>query len=487
MQGLTRLAALSTTERARVLARLRGEERDAPRRRPAGEPAVASFLQEQLWFLDRLVGGEPVYNVPFSFRLRGRLDTAALLDAIQEVIARHDVLRTRLLVEGGRLVQAPGPVPRPSVFEASDAGAARCRVDDLARTRFDLDAGPPLRVELLRLGDDDHRLVWVAHHVAIDGWSVGLLVDELRALYLGRPLPRPGVQYADFACWQRDRLSGAGLDALLDHWRGRLSGAGFPGLPADQPRPAVQTFTGGIERFQLGAGLVSSLREMAGRHRATLFAALLAAYQALAASWAGTTDAVVGVPIAGRPTAQLQSLVGPLSNTVPIRVDVSGDPSFRAVLARVSDALLDAAAHHEVPLGRLVAALGAGGDISRNPLFGLVFNMDTLPIGTGDQFAPGVAVTAGGHPNGTVRMDLELTFEQSPRGGLDGRLEYNVDLYRPATVRRFAVALRSVLGAVSAEPGRRLSTIGALSAARHGSRPTPASAGLVSDWLAGPT
>lgn len=499
MQALTRLAALSPVERARVLARLRGDStapslaaRDVPAgltvpaARPGDGPAVASFLQEQLWFLDQLVGGEPVYNVPFSFRLRGPLDSGALLDAVRAVIARHDVLSGRLVVEGGRLVQARGPAPEPSLAGV-DPKAAAGRLGELARTRFDLAGGPLLRVELLRLDRQDHMLAWVAHHTVLDGWSVGLLVDELRAAYQGRPLDPVPSQYADFARWQRERLSGAGLGALLDHWRGRLDGASFSGVPADLPRPPVQTFTGGIERFELGAGLTATLRELAGAHRTTLFATLLAAYQVLAASQAGTDEAIVGVPVAGRTSPQLQSLVGPVSNTVPVRVDLSGDPTFGAALAATSEAMLDAAAHHEVPLGRLVGALGAGRDIGRNPLFGLVFNMETLPTGAGSgELGPGLAVTANGHPNGTVRMDLELTFERNPDGGLDGRLEYNVDLYRPATVRRLATALRGLLAAVAADPDRRLSTIGAISAGRRETQPVRSSAGLVSEWLAGP-
>jgi Condensation domain len=530
-----RLAGMSDEERARFLARLRGTtpgahpdaredaSRDARRdaRRDAlvprgrsGGPAPASFVQEQLWFLHQLAGGRPAYNVPFSFRLRGPLAAEAMLAAIADVVGRHDVLRARLVLDGGRLVQVPlrqSPVPvpvtdAPGRTAGDREAAAHRRADALARTRFDLAAGPLVRLELVRLGPEDHLLVWVAHHVVADGWSVGLLLDELRTAYRARlagnacGAPPPRLQFADFAEWQRGRLAGERLDALLGQWRDRLAGTSFAGVPTDFPRPPQQGFRGESVAFELPAGVAGGVDSLSRQGRTTAFVVLLAAFQVLLARHAGTRDVVVGVPLAGRSRPELESMIGPLSNTLPVRVDLGHDPAFSDVLARAAEAMLDTVAQQEVPFGRLTEAQlsqvgSAGRDPSRNPLFQVVFNMGTLPRGAEPvELAPGLTAEPGGHPNGTARMDLELTMERTG-GRVHGRLDYDVDLFAAGTARRLVEQLRQLLSAIVAGPRRRLSEIPLLAAVDRqrlapggdasvaAGRPAGDWARQVSDWL----
>jgi non-ribosomal peptide synthetase component F len=403
------------------------------------------------------------------------------------------------------------PVTEAAGHTAADREASALgRADALARTRFDLATGPLARLELVRLGSADHLLVWVVHHVVADGWSVGILLDELSIAYRARLAgdeglaTRAGLQFADFAEWQRDRLAGERLDALLGCWRDRLAGTSFAGVPTDFPRPPQQGFRGASVPFDLPAELAAGVDSLSRQGRTTASAVLLAAFQVLLARLAGTPHAGVGVPFAGRDRPELETMVGPLSNTLPVRVDLGGDPAFADVLRRTAEALLDAAAQQEVPFGRLTeaclaGAAAAGRDPSRNPLFQIVFNMGTLPQGAGTAaLAPGLTAEPGGHPNGTARMDLELTMERTG-GRLHGRLDYDVDLFTAGTARRMVEQLTQLLSATVADPGRRLPEIPVLAAVdRHRAaravtihghapvaveRPEGGWARQVSDWL----
>ncbi|QKG19891.1 non-ribosomal peptide synthetase [Actinomadura verrucosospora] len=486
--AMTRLSGLAPEERARLLARTRkgapaGAARPTARTRPGGR-ARASFGQEQQWFLERLnTGADAAYIVPFALRLTGPLDVGALRAALAAVTRRHEVLRSRFEWHGSELFQVPGPDPAADLPVRTVTGgedAARALAVDLARRRFDMAQGPLVRTELLVLGPTDHMLVWVAHHAVADGWSVGVLLDELGAAYRAAlagtepDLPPLPVQYADFVEWQRERLTGERMDALVRRWRDRLGDAPPAAVAPDRARPATQTFRGATLAFALPDEVGAGLAELSARHGATLYMTLLAGLQVLLARHGGEPDAVVGGAFAGRPRREAEPLIGPLATTVPLRLDASGDPAFGELLERVKDAVLQALADQEIPFGRLVQELGRSRDPSRNPLYDMLFSMGSLPLGTGERaLADGLTVRPVGLPNGTSRLDLELTMEQTG-DGLAGRLDYNTDLYLPETAARLIEQFGTVLAGAVRAPDRPISEIPILA--------EDDAAGLLEDW-----
>ncbi|MBP2703235.1 hypothetical protein JOL79_05400 [Microbispora sp. RL4-1S] len=462
---LRKLAGLSGAERARLLGRLRrnaGVADAAARLEPrgGGGPAAASFVQEQLWFLHQLAPAQPSYNVSFSFRLSGPLDEARLLSVIDGIVARHDVLRARLVLRDGALTQVPDvELPPVEIVDLPDEAAVRERVLRLAREPFDLGAGPLTRIALLRLSPVEHLLVWVAHHCILDGWSFGLILDELRAGYQGETRPAPELRYADVAAWQRERLAAGEYAAPLARWRTRLEGAPSVTFPTDRPRPAAQTFAGAQVDFTVPDDVAAALTALADRSGVTLFSVLLAAYQALLARWSGAPSVVVGVPLAGRGRPELNGVMGPLANTLPVRADLPLDATFADVLARVHGSVLDALEDQDVPFARMVEQLAEGRDPSRNPLFQVLFNLGNLPQGAdGVDLTPDLRLRPDAHPNGTVRMDAELTME-SGAGGLGGRLEYATALYDPDTAAGLVDGFQRLLAAVAADPGVRVADL----------------------------
>ncbi|WP_052503981.1 condensation domain-containing protein [Micromonospora haikouensis] len=473
-----RLAAMSEEDRARVLAKVRGaaggpagtgEPRLAPGACPAGR-GPASFVQEQLWFVSQLAQGVPAYNVSFAFHLTGPLDADALLAAVRDVVRRHDVLRSRLVLADGRLVQevtdADPRVPVRDLTGAPDPQrAAQERVAALSRTAFDLAARPPLRLELLRISPTRHALAWIAHHTLVDGWSFGILLTELAGAYRARcagrepDLPEVRLQFRDVAHWQRERMTGPTLDRLLDRWQRRLAGPAPAELPTDRPRGAAQTFRGGMLRFDFGADAAAGVAAVADRLRVTPFAVLLGAYALVVAAYAGSDAAVVGAPLAGRGRPELDAVVGPFSNTLPLRVDLSGDPTGAEVLTRANDAMLDAVSGQDVPFSRLADAVRGDRDARRNPLFDVLFNLGNLPPGSDRADLGGqTRLEVRGCPNGTVRLDLELTAEHTPQA-LTGRLEYNADLFDEATAGALLDDVRLVVGQLAADPTTRRSAL----------------------------
>ncbi|HYH81260.1 MAG TPA: amino acid adenylation domain-containing protein [Longimicrobium sp.] len=438
-----------------------------------------SFAQERLWFLQRLRPESASYNVPAALRLTGALDVGALGRALGEVVRRHEALRTTFEEAGGAPVQmiAPFagfalPVDDLSGLDeaAREAEVGRRARDDAARP-FDLAAGPLFRARLLRLGGEAHVLLIGLHHVVTDGWSMGVLFRELSALYgayrEGResPLAEPAVQYADYAAWQRGQTAGDALERPLAWWRETLAGApALLDLPTDHPRPAVQTERGAHERLELPAGLAEWLEALARGEGATLYMVLLGAFQLLLGRYAGSDDVVVGSPIAGRTRRETEELIGFFVNTLVLRTDLSGDPGFRGLLRRVREATLGAYEHQEVPFEKLVEALQPERRLDHAPLFQVMFALagaDGPPLGFPGLRAEGVAADLP-----ATKFDLNLAFSRDARG-LRALLQYNADLFEPATIRRMAAHLERVLAQIAANADVRLSELDLLGGAER--------------------
>ncbi|HEX2190629.1 MAG TPA: amino acid adenylation domain-containing protein, partial [Longimicrobiaceae bacterium] len=456
--------------RARDLVRDRSEL-------PPIEPAARegrlplSFAQERLWFIDRMEPGSAVYNIPVAWRLEGALDEAVLERALGEIVRRHETLRTVFAEADGAPVQVIAPfgafslpVEDLSALSGADREAAVARrAGEEARRAFDLSAGPLFRAALLRLGAEEHVLLLTVHHIVGDGWSMGVLYRELSALYEayreGResPLPELGVQYADYAVWQRERLEGEALERQLAYWRERLAGAPeLLELPTDHPRPAVQTSRGAREQIELPLGLLERLQALGRSEGATLNMVLLGAFQVLLSKYSGSEDVVVGSPVAGRTRKEAEGLIGFFVNTVVLRTDLSGDPSFREVLRRAREATLGAHEHQEVPFEKLVAELRPERSLSHSPLFQVMFALQNAV--DGGVALQGVEAGQVGAELESAKFDLFLTFKATAQG-LRGGLNYSTDLFERGTVVRMLGHLARVLEQVAADADVRLSRL----------------------------
>ncbi|MCW6011170.1 AMP-binding protein, partial [Micromonospora sp. CPCC 205371] len=443
---------------------------------PRDRALPLSFGQQRLWFLGQLDAGATDYNLPLPpFRFGGALDVAALTAALGAFVARHEVLRTRLVTGPDgvpyQVIDPPAPVPLPVVDLAGrdDAVEVAERLVALdAAVPFDLARGPVVRAVLIRLAPDEHALALTLHHVVFDEWSGRILRHELTALYeafrAGEPDPLPplGVQYADFAVWQRARLSGEVLEAELDHWRRRLAGLSTIDLPADRPRPPVRSSEGAVLKFAVAPEVSAALRSLARQRGATMSMTLLAACFTVLSRYCGTEDVVIGTPVAGRNRAETEDLIGFFVNTLVMRADLSGDPTFAELLDRVRRTALDAYAHQDLPFEQLVDALVTDRDRSRTPLFQALFDYygQTDPGGPptdlGDEVQAGV----------NAKFDLRLIFADDG-DSLAGAIEYSTALFDATTVRRMIGHLVTVLIAAAGEPERALSTVPMLPPAEH--------------------
>jgi amino acid adenylation domain-containing protein len=430
-----------------------------------------SFAQQRLWFLDQLLPGSTRYNVPVALRLEGRLDAEALRRSLDEIVRRHEVLRTTFASAGGRPVQVIAPelrldlpiVDLGSLPEAEREARVRRLVDEEAGRPFDLERGPLLRVKLLRLSDEEHVAVLVMHHVVSDGWSVGVLVRELGALYgafsQGEPSPLSelAIQYADYARWQRSWLTGPALEAEIGYWKRELAGCPpLLELPTDRPRPVVATDNGASFSFAIPAPLCQALTRLGQREGATPFMTLLAAFEVLLSRTSGQADFCVGTPIANRTRSEIEGLVGFFVNTLVMRADLSGDASFRDHLVRVRERALGAYGHQDVPFEMLVEALEPRRALSHSPLFQVMFTMGDTSAG--ELRLPGLALSQVPVKRATSTFDLTLSLSPGPEG-LQGTLEYNADLFDEATVARMAGHFRTLLAAIAADPDRRVSAL----------------------------
>jgi amino acid adenylation domain-containing protein len=452
---------------------------------PREGPLPLSFGQERLWFLDQLAPGSPLYNVPASLRLRGRLDVPALARTFQEIVRRHEALRTAFRVRDGapaQVVAAAGEAALavPLVDLRGLGGeAGRRRREELmaelaereAQRPFELARAPLLRLQLLRLDAEDHVLLATLHHIVCDGWSLGVLLREVAALYpacrAGRPSPLPElpVQYADFAAWQRARLQGEVLEEELAFWREQLAGAEQAiDLPADRARPALQGFAGRHLRFTFPPRLTAGAQALARQHGATLFMALLAAFQVQLHRTTGRSDFLVGSPVAGRNRREIEDLIGFFVNALVLRARLQGDPTIEDLLGRVKETTLAAFARQDLPFEKLVQLPEVERDTSRSPLFQAFFVLQNAPAE--EPALPGLKVSTLDAESGTSKFDLTLSMTETP-AGLAGFLEYSTGLFDAATAERMLGHFRHLLDDLAGEPRRRISELSLLGAAER--------------------
>ena len=439
--------------------------------RGTGYLAAASFGQQRLWMLDRLLQNKAAYNETVVDRLTGPLDVRAFERALNEVVRRHDVLRTRYAVIDGGLQQIVAPASEPAL-PVEDLGIlppaerepqARRRAQTEFALPFDLARGPLMRAKLLRLAAQEYWLVLTVHHSVFDRWSASVFARELGALYTAfsrgqaSPLPDLPMRYADYAEWQRESLAGDKLERLCAHWTAALAGVESLDLPLDRLRPAVASQRGGQVDFEVGEALTQALRDLGRREGATLFMTLLAAFQVLLWRWSGQDDIVVGVPVAGRGRHELESLIGFFVNMLVIRNDLSGDPSFAAHLRRVREVAVDAYAHAELPFEKLVERLAPSRDLARNPIYQVSFRMgNTPPLGLR---LPGVAIERV-HGLGTVSAKFDLSIgANETAGGLSFKAEYATDLFDRDTIECMTEQFTALLRNIATDPQRAVSRL----------------------------
>ena len=422
-----------------------------------------SFAQERLWFLDQLDPCRSAYNIALTVSLRGRLDRTALAGALSEVVRRHHVLRTRFVIERGQpaaVVEREAALDLPLVdLSGQPAGQQAIelegRLQQEAARPFALDRGPLLRGRLFRLHDHDHRLALTAHHIAVDGWSMGIVLREMAAHYSdrveGRPfgLPEPPLQYHEHAEQER---AGADAPADLDYWSDRLSGAPLElDLPADRARPPVPSGRGESMPFLLGERLLADLRRLARSERATLFMTLLGAFEVLLFRYTGRTDMLLGTPVANRDGSELEHVVGCFVNTIVLRALLERDLSFRQLLSRIRGTTLDDFEHAGLPFERLVEALRPRRDLSRSPVFQVMFALHNEP--SDELRMTGLEVRSEAIDTGGSRFDLTLGLAPSA-AGLRGRLEYATDLFDHDRMLRLIGHYRTLLEASVSDPDR---------------------------------
>ncbi|RKH54663.1 amino acid adenylation domain-containing protein, partial [Corallococcus llansteffanensis] len=440
---------------------------------PRPEELPLSFAQQRLWLIDQLQPGSSTYNIPAVVRLEGPLHREALRQALSALVQRHEALRTCFPQRHGQpfqLIAPPSSLPLREVdLEGlGDATAAEARrlVSHESTLGFDLAQGPLVRALLLRLAQEEHVLVLTLHHIVSDGWSMGVLVREVAALYeafrqgLPSPLPALPVQYADYALWQRGWLHGDVLHAQLAYWRQQLTGAASLELPTDKPRPAVQSFRGASVPVLLPTALAERLRALGHQHSVTPFMLLLAVWQALLSRYSGQADVSVGSPIAGRQRSETEGLIGFFVNTLVLRSQVDASRDFLQLLRGVREVALGAFAHQDVPFERLVEELRPERDMSRSPLFQALFALQNAPA-AGLQLRE-LALRPVENESPSTRFDLELTLSESPQG-FSGGLRYNRDLFSASTAQRLASHFRAFAEALVAQPEAPLASVSFLS------------------------
>ncbi|MCZ6821122.1 MAG: condensation domain-containing protein [Calditrichaeota bacterium] len=446
------------------------------------EPLVASFLQEGLWFLDQLDPGKATYNVPGATRLKGQLDKEALDKALSEIIRRHESLRTIFKQENGKPLQVIVPA-QPLHLEVTnleelseeekEAEILRLATDE-ARKPFDLSRGPLCRFFLIRLREDEHVLVLNIHHIVTDGWSMGVFTRELVALFEAftkgneSPLQELPIQFPDFAIWQRKWLREKVLAKQLSFWRKQLSGAPPAlDLPADRPRPPFQTSRGNHKTMVLSESLSDALRMLTQRENSTLFETLLAAFKILLSFYGKQDDIVVGSPVANRNRSELEGMIGYFVNMLPLRTDLSGNPSFKDLLGRVHKSTMASYAHPDLPFGKLVEELKLERDPSRNPIFQVEFILLTYehaPAVYGYGFRSPIkrslkvsdlTLTPVEVESGVAKFDLVVLLWDIPEG-ISGTFEYNADLFDASTIARMIALFEILLKRIIGQPDARL-------------------------------
>ncbi len=424
------------------------------------EALPLSFAQQRLWFLDQLEPHSSFYNLPEGIRLRGPLDVEALERSLATIINRHESLRTTFALIGGEPVQeihAASEFRLPlldlsGLPESEREAEAQRLAREEASAPFDLAVGPLLRARLFRLREEEHVVLLTLHHIISDGWSMGVLIKEVVQLYSAfssreesaiAALPSLPIQYADYAVWQREWLSGEVLERQLSYWRKQLQGAApVLELPTDKPRPAVQSFNGASQTLKLDAQSSAALKELSREEGVTLFMTLLAAFAVLLSRYSGQEDISIGTPVAGRTQVETEGLIGFFVNTLVLRTEVRGEESFRGLLKRVREVALGAYSHQEVPFEKLVEELQPQRELSRSPLFQVMLVFQNAAK---QEFKlSGVELSSIGTGNTAAKFDLTLSLLDG-REGLFGALEYNSDLFNAATMQRMVGCYEQLL------------------------------------------
>jgi len=437
-----------------------------------------SYSQQRLWFINQLEPDSPLYNCPVAVRLQGRLDLNALELALGEIVRRHESLRTTFRTVNGKAAQVIAEA-KPVKLVVTDlsgmnetereAEAKRLSVAE-ARQPFNLARGPLLRASLLRLGEENHVVLFTMHHIISDGWSMGVLVNEVAALYEAfhedrpSPLTELPVQYADFAHWQRQWLQGDVLETQLSYWKRQLADAATLKLPTDRPRPANQTYQGASQTVVLPKGLSAQLYALSRQEGSTLFMTLLAAWQTLLYRYTGQNDISIGTPIANRNRGETEELIGFFVNTLVLRNDLSGDPTFRELLARVRETTLGAYAHQDLPFEQVVDALQPERHLGQTPLFQVMFALHNAPQDT--LTLPDLTLRSFGSDNTTAKFDLTLNVSESD-DVIFAALEYSTDLFEASTIARMLQHFEILLEASARRPDSSINSLPLLTGAEQ--------------------
>jgi amino acid adenylation domain-containing protein len=440
----------------------------AIKRADRGSELPLSFAQQRLWFLTQLDPTSAFYNIPVAVKLSGRLKVEALRRAVDELINRHEALRTVFISRQGRPIQMIKE-PAPALLRMGDISQLSrdrqiAEVEEQLReeadTPFDLIEGPLVRGRLLKVSEEEHVLMFTVHHIVSDGWSTGVMVREIGALYEAysegkeSPLSALGIQYADYAVWQREWLQGEALQRQLDYWRGRLADVPVLSLPTDRPRPLMQSFQGARRFIRFDEEQTGRLRELSRSEGVTMFMVLLAGFQVLLQRYSGQDDILVGSPIAGRSRAELEPLIGFFVNTLVLRTNLSGDLTVKGLLGRVREVCLGAYAHQDLPFEQLVDELQPERDLSRNPLFQVMLVLQETSQQS-SQFLHGLAISPLPVTNTTAKFDLTLLMEESEEH-LSGVFEYCTELFHEDTIKRMSDHLIRLLDSMSRRPDRRV-------------------------------
>lgn len=452
-----------------------------------------SFAQQRLWFLDQLNPGDPTYNIPIAVRLRGALEVAALTESLNEIVRRHEPLRTTFSAPDGEPVQVVATTLNLTlpVLKLRDLPETEREAElQLLATRealkpFDLARGPLLRTVLVQLDENDHVLLVTIHHIISDAWSNSILIGEIAALYAsfitGKPatLPELSIQYADFSVWQRNWLQGEVLERQLSYWRQKLTGVpAVVELPADNPRPPARTFSAGTELLTLPESLSESLRVLSRQQRVTLFMVLLAAFKVLLSRYTGQDDIVIGSPIAGRNRVETQGVIGCFLNTLVLRTDLSGSPTFLELVGRVRKTTVEAYTNQDLPFEKLLEELQPERDLSRTPLFNVFVNM--LNLRGGNVQLPGLEVEFLTPPEVGAKFDLTLYIRELNQE-IAFEAVYNADLYKPERIAEMLRQFEHLLLQITTHPEHEVGQFSLVTPASRNLLPNPAEP-LRDDW-----
>ncbi|HEY9810223.1 MAG TPA: amino acid adenylation domain-containing protein [Halomicronema sp.] len=428
----------------------------------------ASFAQQRLWFIDKFEPGNPFYNLPAALLLKGRLNVPVLEQSFKEIIRRHEILRTTFAMAEGQPVQVVRQnfnfrlqiLDLQQLPENQREAEVKKLATQEAKKPFDLTKGELLRATVLHLNSQEYVLLLTLHHIIFDGWSIGVFLKELAALYEAfssgkkSPLPQLAIQYADFAIWQREWLSGERLETQLNYWKKQLSGAPpLLELPADRHRPPVQTYRGAKQSFLMPKTLTKALKNISRQENVTLFMTLLAAFKTLLYRYTGQSDICVGSPIANRNRPEIQGLIGFFVNTLVLRTNLSESLSFKQLLARIREITLAAYNYQDLPFEKLVEELQPERNLSYNPLFQVAFVLQDAPVAA--ESLPGLNISLLDVENQTSKVDLTLHLEENGEE-INGHFEYSTDLFDAATINRMAGHFLTLLEGLNANPDRAI-------------------------------